>query len=96
MDIEDEFKPMSKGFWDRIKYEKDLLGRAVYLIHCSLVPKPLPPEKLWPFEDVESKKKSPAQMKAERDDIMRRVRIANKILEEKQKRKKDGGKHNDK
>lgn len=89
----DDFNLMSKGFWDKKKYEQHLLRRVAYIAHASMVSKPLSPDKIWKIDDVESKKKTPEEMKAERDEIMRRVRFTNKILAEKEKnkKKKNGG-----
>jgi len=74
---------MQKGFWDRQKYEQGLLRRVAYIVHASMVTKPLDPERLWPLDPA--KKLTKEQLKKRSDVIMGQLELMQKIEDEKKK-----------
>ena len=87
-----DFVLMTKGFWDRRKYEQHIVRRLAYITRASMVSKPLHPNKIWPIDDVESKPVTKEELKARSEEVMRRLKVFNetqtRIKEE--KRKKNG------
>jgi hypothetical protein len=60
-----EYNLKCEGFVKAKELDQHLLRRVAYIVHCSMVSKPLSPEKLWPIGD-EAKDKdkiSPSLMK---------------------------------
>jgi hypothetical protein len=80
-----DFLLKAEGFWERLKYDQQIIRRLAYITHASMSPKPLTPQRLWPM-DGEEKKLTKEDLKERGMAVERRLRMMQAIQDEKAKK----------
>jgi hypothetical protein len=83
MEMED-FTLMMKGYWKKETYHERIFRNVAWITHASFVSKAIPMNRLWPIGE-QDKPLSKAELDKRSEEIMKRVELTNKILEEKAK-----------
>lgn len=79
----DDFFLMVKGFQKRKEYGEGLFKRLAYIVHASMVSKPLNPDKLWPMNG--EKRMTQDDLNKRSEIMMKRIELMQKIEDEKKK-----------
>jgi hypothetical protein len=81
----EDFVLMSNGYKQKREYEEDRFRRVAWITHASFASKAVPMNTLWPIGERD-KPITQDDLRKRSEDIMKKVRLNNKLLEEKEKR----------